>query len=109
MTLRRTIPGTFDPVTGTAGAATVTDYDTYGLLQNIDSKAANQFYGTGALQGSLIQKDDEMVLLSASGLAIAPSGETDNLIIGSDTFSVVSVVPLKPGGVSVMYTLQVRR
>jgi len=58
--------------------------------------------------GTLIQAHDRKFLVSTEGIDIVPTTE-DALAVGTETYQIIDVKPLAPGGVAVMYTLQVRR
>lgn len=109
MSLKRTIPGTYDPNTGQTGTGTITDYPCFGLTQYITRTSANQFYGTSTLKESLIQKDDEMCFLEAKNLPIVPTHPTDRLVVGGIEYNVMFTTPLKAGSVDVLYVLQIRK
>lgn len=98
MTLRRTSGGTYNPNAGSISGATTTDYPCRGVIQE---------YRAGEIDGMSVLFGDKKILVSASGLAIVPESE-DLLIIGSNTYSVINNSPLSPGGVDVIYTVQVR-
>jgi hypothetical protein len=61
--------------------------------------------------GKLIQYNDRKALLAAQGLTFLPINvETDQLILDSGKpLQIVSVFQVAPGGVDVMFELQVRR
>lgn len=99
MTLRRTAPGTFDPVTGTAGAATVVDYPCFGITQS---------YKIKDIDGVKIQSKDKLITLTASDTLPEPM-EDDDLIIAGVTYAVQDCKPLAPGGVAVKYDVQGRK
>ena len=114
VTLRREQQGDYDPDTGTTATATVTDYACVGLISNIDSEAANQFYSTSTLRNSLIEKQDKMIILSAlllngETLSITPNPITDTLILKGVEYDVVAIVPLEPDGDAILYSIQVRK
>lgn len=56
--------------------------------------------------GGLIRGGDKKVLMSARNLEVAPD-VSYRLVIGDQDHEIRSVDPLVPGGVAVMYTLQV--
>ena len=58
--------------------------------------------------GTLIQAHDLKFLVSTDGLDIVPTPE-DELKVGGETYQIIDVAPLAPGGVTIMYTMQVRR
>lgn len=109
MVLRRTLPGTIDPNTGAMGTPTVTDYPCYGLIQYFDSKASKLMYGTNTLKDTLIQKEDQMIMLSSEGLPIKPTQVTDALVFDNTVFTIVNLLTLKPGGVDIIHNVHVRK
>lgn len=114
VTLRRTDKGLYDPESGTRTSTLITDYDCVGTITNIDSAAANQFYSTGSLKESMIQKEDRMVILSSlksdgTPLGFLPDPLTDSLLIDSLEYAVIASIPLAPGGLPVLFSIQVRR
>lgn len=55
----------------------------------------------------LIESGDVKLLISTHGLSAAP--ETANRVqVGGNIYNVVNVMPLRPGGVDIMYTVQAR-
>ena len=108
MILRRTVKGAYDPNTGTMAADTVTDHPCKGLFQDFTQQASKFFYGSGVLTDTLVKKDDELVLLSAKGLSIAPESVTDTLVVGSITYQIVKAKPLCPALINIMFNIQVR-
>lgn len=117
MTLRRTTQGAYNPATGTTGTATVANYTCRGFISNIDSAAANQFYSTGELQNTLIEKEDQIVVISSliynavtgSLTPITPDTIRDSMIINGVNYSLIAVIPLQPAGIPVLFSIQVRR
>lgn len=109
MTLRRTIQGVIDPDTGLAQPSTATDYPCYGIIQYFDSKASALMYGTSTLKNTLIKKEDQMILLHADGLSVAPNDVTDVLIFGGNTYTIVNGLTLQPGGTAIIYNVHVRK
>ena len=57
---------------------------------------------------TLIQRGDRMIYLSTAGLSIAPM-LADKLLIAGVEHAIVDVQPLSPGGVAVLWQLQVRQ
>ena len=99
MILRRNTPGTFDPITGTAGVATVTDYACSGLTKS---------YKIQDIDGVKIQSKDKLILLTAPANMPEPN-EDDDLVIAGITYSIQDCKPLAPGGVAVIYEVQGRK
>ncbi len=107
MTVRRTSTGTFSPATGKTTGATDTDYDAWGLIQSRTMDRAGTS-GERFFNGTLIQTDDEFVMLAASGLSITPAAG-DKLVISSVVYSIATLIAVKPGGVVLFYRLLVRK
>lgn len=57
--------------------------------------------------GSRIQATDRRVLVKAGGLAVVPTSG-DKFVLDSTAYDIVAVAPVAPGGVAVVYELQVR-
>ena len=109
MTLRRTTKGTYDPTTATYGVDTVVDYPVNGMCLS-GGAPSNTGVGSGQrfFNNIPIQTDDQVVMIAAYGLEIVP-GPGDGVIIGSETWMVVSQVPVNPGAVDLMYKLLLRK
>jgi len=98
VTLRRTT-STYDPATGTTSTST-TNYSVNGVLEG---------YEDSRIDGTVVQAGDLRVTIPAQNLAIAPSMETDALVIGSGTWTLVNVRPTYSGEQVAIYELQVRQ
>lgn len=70
-----------------------------------DVKAVFTRYSTREIDGLVIQATDIKVLLSSS---VVPDA-TMRLVDGSIDYSIVDVVEIKPGPVSVLYIVQARK
>lgn len=70
--------------------------------------AAVMKFSTNEVDGTRIRADDLKVMVAAAGLAITP-GTADKLVLGSDVYSIVNAMPLKPADVVVYHQLQCRR
>ncbi|KNY21589.1 hypothetical protein [Methylobacterium sp. ARG-1] len=57
---------------------------------------------------SLIEQTDRKVLIARAGLDIEPTND-DALVIGGEEFQIITVMPLAPGPVTVLWTAQARR
>ena len=107
MTLRRATTGTYDPDTGTYSGGATTDYPLVGLIQ------ARSLYQTGAVgqnffNGVLVVTDDQFLLLSAASLPIIPA-PGDLIIITGVSYSIITMIPVRPGGVTLMYRVLARK
>ena len=65
-------------------------------------------YSIAEIDGSLIQSEDQKVLIPSLNLGLEPSTK-DKIVDGEINWSIKSVKPLKPGGESIIYEVQVRR
>ena len=63
-------------------------------------------YSQGLVDGTLIMAGDRRVMVEAG--PVAPS-TAHKLRIGGEDYAIVAVRPLAPGGVALMYEVQVRR
>lgn len=64
-------------------------------------------YSDVAVDGTLIKRTDRMVYVSTAGVTITP-GIADKITIGGVAHEVVTVKPLSPGGVVVLWEIQAR-
>lgn len=96
-TLKRTATGAYDPATQTAAVTTTSQAVTAAVFDY------NQHY----IDGSLIKTGDKQVYLSAVGVAVPLAG--DVLTWQAGDYAVISVKPLAPAGISVLYEIQVRK
>lgn len=99
VTLRQTVPGTYDPSTGATAAATVTDFVTRGLLLAYQDKDVD---------GTLIKAGDRKCILKVQNLSAVPV-VGNMLIVGSDTYTVMDFKTYELGGTVFLYNLHVRR
>lgn len=104
MTLRKTVQGAYDPATGTFAAGVSTDYAVTGLIQSRSVSQADSV-GQRFFNGVLVQTDDQFVILEA-GTVPAPE---DLLTITGIAYTVVTVIPVRPGGVDLMYRVLARK
>ena len=113
LTLKRITPGIYNPNTGSDGGdvtAIPTTYPCFGLVEE---------YSEYMIAGSLVKRGDKKLLLSAKGLTITP--QIGDIIVmsdgnwfipeggGQETSSFQPIIPLAPGGIPVMYTIQIRK
>lgn len=98
MTLHKRTPGAYDAATG---ATTVTEADYPCTGAHFDFPAL-------LIDGTMIQRGDKKVILSAQGLTVTPD-VGDALTAGTTRRSVVSVKAIAPADFVVAYVLQVRK
>lgn len=103
VTLNKTEPGEYDPVTGQVGGATVTQ-TAKAVLDNYSLQSS----GTQYSDGSMILRDDKKFLIPADGLAWAPTLET-TITAAGQLWQVVSISTLNPTGAVLAYEIQGRR
>lgn len=107
MTLRKTTQGTYDPAAGTYSGGSTTDYPITGIIQSQKIPTTGGV-GQSYFNGVLVQTDDQFVLLAASGLAVDPD-PGDLLIITGITYSIVTMIQIRPGGVDLMFRVLARK
>ncbi len=96
MTLQAVTAPAYDPSTG----------GTSGAPSNETKPGVIFPYKNGitAMQASLILAGDQQVFI----LLDSPPKPTDKLQVGSKQYSIINVKAIEPGGVTVLYELQVR-
>jgi hypothetical protein len=95
MQVKRTIPGTYDPVTGTETGASTIYAATVGVFTKITTDYA---------LAHEVQSGDRMLILDAS---VAPE-LTDKLVVGASALTIVNIEAINPAGTPLAYRLQVR-
>lgn len=65
-------------------------------------------YDRREIDGTRILATDRKVLLAVGNLAIEPA-TSDKAVIGGVEHSIIDIQPLNPGGLVILYQLQVRR
>lgn len=107
LTLVRVTPGTYDPATGGVSGATTTTFAGFGV---VDEFKVNEIIS------AQIRSTDKKLLLSAKGLNTVPQ-IGDQFTLSDGTYYIPEgsgsgynpIQPLAPGGIAVMYTIQLRR
>lgn len=95
MTLTKRPSGAYSPATGSAPITETTEA-VYGAAFD---------YNARDIDGTLIKRGDKRVIMEASDTV--PTS-TDTLTIGGVVHSIIEAVPVNPGGVVVIYKVQVR-
>lgn len=97
VTIRRTIPATFDPATGMMGSPAVTDHVVNAIFSAVDIERVD---GTNVLFTDLVAK------IPAEGLSILPAAATDVIIRGSDTYGIKEVSVIQPADLALLYEVR---
>lgn len=63
-------------------------------------------FSTSQKDGTLIQQGDKKFLISANAATVE---QKDRIKLGSDTWQIIEVEPLNPGGTVLIYTAHVRK
>lgn len=103
LTLRRTVAGEYDPVTGATTPDVVTNYDGSGLREN---------YRTQDVDGSLIKAGDVRFMVSPvliNGNDTPEPLTTDLIIFDGDTYTVQAVEPGDYAGLACFFYAQARK
>ena len=95
-TIRRVVPSTYNPATGSI-SETTTDTAVRGVLQDINLNEVND----------LIQATDKRLLIAAADLTSPPT-PTDRVIIGSITHQVIRVDTIEQDNTPITYELILR-
>ena len=98
--LRQIAEGTYDTDLGSVSAPAPTESTLKGVLFDFGS-------GLTTVRGTLIEAGDKELYLEAKA-GIVPS-QRDQVIVGADTYKVLSVGEINPAGVAILYTLHLRR
>jgi len=95
-TIRRVVPGVYNPTTGTV-SETTTDTAVRGVLEDVNLREVND----------LIQASDKRLLIAAADIANAPTA-VDEVVIESITYQVVQVRTIEQDNTAITYELILR-
>lgn len=110
LTLRKITKGAYAAETGTRQPDSYMDYPCFGVIEE---------YKAYMVANSLVMRGDKKLILSANGLSVIP--EIGDQIIapdgiwfipdgdGSQVSKFNPIETLAPGGITIMYTIQVRK
>jgi len=98
--LRQIAEGTYDTDQGAVTAPAPTDSTLKGVLFDFAS-------GLTTARGTLIQAGDKELYLEAKA-GIVPNPR-HLVVVGADTYKVVSVGEINPSGVAILYTIHLRK
>lgn len=101
ITLRRTVAGDYDPATGTA-STTIIDEPRFGALFDYN----DYLHGIQSAPRQAIEIGDRRCYLDGNG---SEPTMNDKLIIGGVEWSLKNIKAVNPGGVAVLYDIQVSR
>ncbi len=103
ITLRDTVPGEYDPVTGGSTPETTVDQPAQAILQDYALQQAGMSYA----EGTVIRQGDKKILVAAQGLT--PPTLTTTVIADGATWTIVNIKEINPAGTPLVYELQGRR
>lgn len=103
VTLRDTVSGEYDPITGGTTPGATTEQVGSCILQDYSLQES----GAANLAGSDIRQNDKKILIAAKGLT-APTLSTQ-LIAGGHTWTAVNIKEINPAGTPLVYEVQGRR
>jgi hypothetical protein len=98
--IRRTTPGPFNPATG--------KYDV-GTVKNFPGHALASGYHAKLIDGTRIKQGDQQFTVAASGLGVEPTVSDKLLDATGGVWGIVSCQAVAPGGVALLYRVQVRK
>lgn len=96
VTIRRTVPGIYNPTTGTI-SETVTDTTIRGVLEDVNLREVND----------LIQAGDKKLTIAAADLA-SPPATVDKVIINNQVHQIVRVVTIEQDNTPITHELILR-
>lgn len=103
ITLRDTVPGEYDPVSGAQTPDVEVDQPAQAILQDY----ALQQSGMSYAEGTVIKQGDKKILVAAQGLT--PPQLTTTVIADGATWTIVNIKQINPAGTPLVYELQGRR
>lgn len=103
ITLRDTVPGEYDPVTGSQTPDVEVDQPAQAILQDYSLQQSGMSYA----DGTIIKQGDKKILVAALG--ITPPQLTTAVIADGATWTIVNIKEINPAGTPLVYELQGRR
>lgn len=103
ITLRDTVQGEYDPVTGSQTPDVEVERPAQAILQDY----ALQQSGMSYAEGTVIQQGDKKILVAAQGLT--PPQLTTTVLADGVTWTIVNIKEINPAGTPLVYELQGRR
>lgn len=80
---------------------------TFGPPTDIPCKLVEWEYTAFEVDGTLIRADDRKLLVSTEGVTEALA-QADQIVVGGKALAIISVKPLSPGGVVLLWQIQAR-
>lgn len=96
VTIRRVVPGVYNPTTGTVSEVT-TDTAVRGVLEDVNLREVND----------LVQAGDKRLIIAATDIAFAPS-VAERVLIDGVTHQVVQVRTIEQDNLAITYELILR-
>ncbi|MFP5338326.1 MAG: hypothetical protein ACLGIW_07520 [Gammaproteobacteria bacterium] len=103
ITMRDTVPGEYDPVTGGSTPETTVDQPAQAILQDYALQQAGMSYA----EGTVIRQGDKKILVAAQGLT--PPQLTTTVLADGVTWTIVNIKEINPAGTPLVYEIQGRR
>lgn len=103
ITLRDTVPGEYDPVSGAQTPEVDVDQPAQAILQDYALQQSGMTYA----EGTVIKQGDKKILVAAQGLT--PPTLTTTVIADGATWTIVNIKEINPAGTPLVYELQGRR
>jgi len=103
ITLRDTVPGEYDPVTGGSTPDVEVDQPAQAILQDYALQQAGMSYA----EDTVIRQGDKKILVAAQG--ITPPTLTTTVIADGATWTIVNIKEINPAGTPLVYEIQGRR
>jgi len=103
ITMRDTVPGEYDPVTGGSTPDVEVDQPAQAILQDYALQQSGMTYA----EGTVIKQGDKKILVAAQGLT--PPQLTTTVIAGGATWTIVNIKEINPAGTPLVYEIQGRR
>lgn len=112
ITMRDTVPGEYDPVTGSQTPDVEVNQPAQAILQDYALQQAGMSYA----EGTVIKQGDKKILVAAmtkdandQPVQITPPKLTTKVLADGATWTIVNVKEINPAGTPLVYELQGRR
>ena len=95
-TIQRWAKGVYDVAAGTHGVGTTTTPAITVVIEDFNERE---------IDGTRVKREDKKLLMGGADTVPVMN---DKIIIGTDKWEIVSITPIKPGNVVVLYEIHVR-